>query len=403
MKKTLLLLCAAFATMTAFAQTNLISNGDFETWTDNTPDNWKSTTTASSATLSKSTDAHSGSYSVEVAGATSANKRLAYKELTLKAGTYTVSFYAKAATAEGASLIPGYVAVIDGKADSSNYKYKQVDGKNSYTTLTNTEWTAIDHTFTLEQQTTINLVIMNSKKPGKNLLVDDYSLTTTDGGVIEDGGGTVDPTPDPDPQPTNAIFSESFAESLGDFTIDDKSLPEGADYIWTWGGKNFGAKASCYINKQKLASESWLISPEIDLTNYKKAALTYDYAANFFNDAATFKAMTAVKVIADGVTTDLDYEVTSTGMSWNFPTVKIDLSAYDGKKIKIAFAYTSTEEVAGTWEIKNLYVTADKMVGITDAVVAPAKTQTIYSLDGRRLTAPVKGINIINGKKVILK
>lgn len=49
-----------------------------------------------------------------------------------------------------------------------------------------------------------------------------------------------------------------------------------------------------------------------------------------------------------------------------------------------------------------LYVFDETASGI-DNVVAPAekKTQVIYSIDGRRLAQPVKGINIINGKKVI--
>ena len=34
---------------------------------------------------------------------------------------------------------------------------------------------------------------------------------------------------------------------------------------------------------------------------------------------------------------------------------------------------------------------------------ANAAAQAIYSIDGRRLTKAVKGINIINGKKVIIK
>ena len=73
---------------------NLLANGDFESWTGGLPDNWKTTTSAGNATLSQSTDAHGGQYYVKVATA-STNKRLGYKEITLKAGTYTMQFYAK--------------------------------------------------------------------------------------------------------------------------------------------------------------------------------------------------------------------------------------------------------------------------------------------------------------------
>lgn len=68
-------------------------NGDFETWVDGKPNNWKTASTAGNATLAQSTDAHSGKYSVKVGGSTSANKRLGYKEMELKAGTYKIKYY----------------------------------------------------------------------------------------------------------------------------------------------------------------------------------------------------------------------------------------------------------------------------------------------------------------------
>ena len=159
---------------------NLLENGGFETWSSaSQPDNWKSTTTASSGTLEQSTDAHSGSYSVKVLGDTQNNKRLAYKEITLKAGTYQMSFYAKAVESEGTVNI-GYVPVTDGKV--GNYKYK-TDG---YTDLSSTEWTEMTYTFTLDETTTVNLVAMNAKDPGMDVLIDDFSLVTNDGGLSDE-------------------------------------------------------------------------------------------------------------------------------------------------------------------------------------------------------------------------
>ena len=159
---------------------NLLENGDFETWSSTSqPDNWKSTTTASSATLAQSTDAHGGSYSVLVGGSTSQNKRLAYKEITLKAGTYQMAFYAKAVDTEG-TVCPGYVPVTDGKV--GQYEYKD----NGYVDLSSTEWTQVTNTFTLDATTTVNLVVMNAKSPGMDVLVDDFTLTTNDGGLTDE-------------------------------------------------------------------------------------------------------------------------------------------------------------------------------------------------------------------------
>lgn len=153
------------------------TNGDFENWTDGTPNNWKTSSTAGNATLSQSSDAHGGSYSVEVAGTSSANKRLAYKETTLPAGTYTMTFYAKAATSNGGSVRPGYVVVENGAVKGS-YIYGEYTNN-----LSNSSWTQVTHTFTLDEETGLCLVIMNSKNPGANVLIDDFTLTDGTGKV----------------------------------------------------------------------------------------------------------------------------------------------------------------------------------------------------------------------------
>jgi len=165
--------------------TNLLTNGDFETWTGDLPDNWKTTSSAGNATLTKSTDAHGGSFSVSVGFNAAKNMRMGYKELNLKAGTYTFSFYAKATTADKSQTQAGYVPVTDGAVGS--YKY------GGYASLKNTEWTLVSTTFTLEAAATVSLVMMNPKTSdyavAQDILVDDATLTTTDGG-IDDSGNT---------------------------------------------------------------------------------------------------------------------------------------------------------------------------------------------------------------------
>ena len=55
-------------------------NGDFECWIGGQPNNWQTESSAGNASLSMSTDAHGGDYSVKVAGNTGSNKRISYKE-----------------------------------------------------------------------------------------------------------------------------------------------------------------------------------------------------------------------------------------------------------------------------------------------------------------------------------
>lgn len=146
-------------------------NGDFETWVDGKPNNWKTASTACNATLTQSTDAHNGKYSVKVGGSTTANKRLGYKEMELKAGTYKIKYYVKAATATGASVQSGFVDITaEGKA--GNYVYS-----GYINDIPNTKWTLVEQELVIPSDGKYCIVIMNAKKPGGDVLIDNLTLT----------------------------------------------------------------------------------------------------------------------------------------------------------------------------------------------------------------------------------
>ena len=146
-------------------------NGDFETWVDGKPNNWKTASTACNATLTQSTDAHNGKYSVKVGGSTTANKRLGYKEMELKAGTYKIKYYVKAATATGASVQSGFVDITaEGKA--GNYVYS-----GYINDIPNTKWTLVEQELVIPSDGKYCIVIMNAKRPGGDVLIDNLTLT----------------------------------------------------------------------------------------------------------------------------------------------------------------------------------------------------------------------------------
>lgn len=153
-------------------------NGDFETWVDGKPNNWKTASSAGNASLAQSTDAHSGKYSVKVGGSSSQNKRLGYKEMELKAGTYKIKLYVKAATATGASIQAGFVPVTEGKV--GDYKYS-----GYINDISNTEWTLVEKDLVIPSDGTYCIVIMNSKKPGGDVLIDDLTLTLGETVIIK--------------------------------------------------------------------------------------------------------------------------------------------------------------------------------------------------------------------------
>ena len=136
--------------------------------------------------------------------------------------------------------------------------------------------------------------------------------------------------------------------------IEDKQLPDELTYIWTWSG-SYGMKASAYLNNTNYASESWLISPVIDLSQLTSATLTFQQAGNFFSD---MQADCSVLVSTDRQDwTSLTVEGWPEGNSWTFYDSTADLSAYAGQsQVYIAFRYTSSDMKAGTWEVRNVVV-----------------------------------------------
>lgn len=168
------------------------------------------------------------------------------------------------------------------------------------------------------------------------------------GGGSEQGGGggqsgdTVKSLP----------YSQDFkASGQGDFTIDNKTLPEALTYVWSYDNR-YGMKASAY-NQQAYASESWLVSPVVNLASAQHPVLTFRHAVNQFESIDKAKEEATVWVREEnGTWTQLTGVSYPASMSWSFvDSGEIDLSGYKGKKIQVAFKYVSTATKAGTWEV----------------------------------------------------
>ena len=136
-------------------------------------------------------------------------------------------------------------------------------------------------------------------------------------------------------------------------------------------------KATAYINKTNCASESWLVSPKFDCTKATALTLSFSEAANFFTSAENVSAYTSVKVkeVGTDTWTDLTLSARASGKAWTFTDgITADLSAYVGKKMQIAFVYTSSAELAGTWEVKNFELKGKGEVTTESEVVVPEYT-----------------------------
>ncbi len=155
-----------------------------------------------------------------------------------------------------------------------------------------------------------------------------------------------------------AYFVENFKSSKGDFTINDVKLPEGSTYVWTHDASKGYMKASSFVGGKNLESESWLISPEIDLTKIKAATLSFEHAMNFVrSDNVTDHIFIYAKKAADADWTLLTVPTYPDGKSWTFvESGDIDLKNFVGSKMQIAFKYVGSTTVAPTYEVRNLII-----------------------------------------------
>lgn len=193
-----------------------------------------------------------------------------------------------------------------------------------------------------------------------------------------------------DPGETWQILYEStFIGTDGDCTTDNISLPAGLSEVWTLDSK-YGWKASAF-KSSALAAEAMLLTPEIDMTPYASGQLTFDHAVNF---AADPQAVLSVLAIADGEEIPLVVNNRPKGSSWSFTTSgAVSLNRLAGKRFRIGFLYTSTDQEASTWEIKNLTVKAigkhNDIQTIPDNIRQELEENLLpaeyYSLDGLRV------------------
>ena len=183
-------------------------------------------------------------------------------------------------------------------------------------------------------------------------------VSTDDAAIIAAGGDEFVFTITQEAASTEAKsypYEEKFDKGQGDFTIDNVTLSEGLTYVWKHDATNKYMKASAYVSGTNKASESWLISPLVDLSAAVNPALTFTHAMNYFSTIDKAKEEATVWVrIEGGAWTALEGVTYPASLSWTFvDCAPIDLSAYKGKKVQIGFKYTSTATKAGTWEIKN--------------------------------------------------
>ena len=213
-----------------------------------------------------------------------------------------------------------------------------------------TQVNLVDHPDNLGKQLTVYGTLKNA--------FGQYGLDSpgTESDFVFEGGDT--PTP---PEPGTGIFSETFANGQGQFTIQNVVLPSALTYVWTHDSSRKHMKASAFKSNPYQA-ESWLVSPVIDLSDVNTAVLTFEQAINYADPEGRIHVMISSNYDGDVTTaawTELTFDQWPINDgSWTFVTTSIDLTAYVNQTVTIAFKYTSeaTQEECPTWEVKNVVV-----------------------------------------------
>lgn len=246
-------------------------------------------------------------------------------------------------------------------------------------TAASTDQTAVTLKFNLAGKSyTYTLTDASIFEEGKNVtfnanlsINNGKPVVTVGTATIEDWtekpGGDINVDFDSEVQPgkETVVLDESFATGQGNFTIKDKQLPEGGSYVWkhdagatTGGTPYYYMKASAFISGAK-ASESWLISPEVDLSTATTATLSFMHIINHAGDMKTQQTLWVTETSTENWQ-QVAIPNYPAGNNWDkVSSGNIDLSAYAGKKIKFAFKYVSTTAAAATWEVYDVKVIAN--------------------------------------------
>ena len=174
------------------------------------------------------------------------------------------------------------------------------------------------------------------------------------------------------------IVSYNLLTGQGDWTIEDKSKDPAVSAVWTYGGTSQGMKATSYANSTNYNAESWLISPEIDLTNAPSALLSIEHAGRY---AGTMSKEWLIYVRpVGGEWKQFTIPTYPSGSDWTFVSSgTMDIKEFIGKKIQVGLCYKGSTTKAGTWEVRLVKIETGEGGGTTPDVPTPTPGGVVYT------------------------
>jgi len=144
---------------------------------------------------------------------------------------------------------------------------------------------------------------------------------------------------------------------------------------------------------------AWYFDPALNSDDYEKVVITF-----------------AEAIPEDGLQLNCECDgdnwsgTSLIGLTKGATKVTAYFSAKPGASIKSIGFYYSWNSKQGTDDVTTLKIASAKLIkkpgsgtGIHAVTATQNENETIYTLSGQRVASPVKGINIISGKKVVIK
>ncbi len=212
--------------------------------------------------------------------------------------------------------------------------------------------------------------------------------------VVPGSGNGSNGTPNAD-----YIINQTFSSSLGTF----QSESESGQIAWK-GDSRYGAVVSGYDDwdgsgtKTNQAGVTYLVSPEIDLTDVDSAYVTIEQAINYAKSTLAEDNKLMIRV-GNGEWVELPMNYNGLGSSFTYTTQDIQIpQEYMGKKVQLGLKHTAHDTYSSTWEVKSLSVskgqapveeaptgkevTCAEAVELTNALADGATSTETYTVTG---------------------
>lgn len=159
--------------------------------------------------------------------------------------------------------------------------------------------------------------------------------------------------------PAFFVITQSFSDGFGSW----QTISITGDQEWEV-SSSYGNPAPCATisgyDNGNYANEDWLISPEFDMTTFQTITLQFETAKNYTGNPLEVYASSDFDGQNIETATWDELSATLSAGNWNWVNSgPVDLSAYAGSPLTIAFRFTSTASASATWELDNIQLDAE--------------------------------------------